>query len=260
MKINRIYNEDCLKTMAKMPDNFIDLVVTSPPYDDLRTYNGYSFDFEKIAKELLRVLKEGAILVWVIGDQSRDWNLTLTPERQAIRFQEIGFKAAGRFIYKKDSNMPRQGWYGNQFELKYILLKGKRPKTVNLLTEKSNHAGKIYGGGRRSKDGSYKPRPRKPVNKVIARSNIWEYNTGFNKTTKDKIAFNHPAIFPEALAQDHILSWSNEGELVYDPFMGSGTTAKMAILNNRKWLGSEISKEYCEIANKRLDLYRNKLL
>ena len=79
------------------------------------------------------------------------------------------------------------------------------------------------------------------------------YSSGYMVSSKDKIAFEHPAIYPEQLVEDHILSWSNENDLIYDPFMGSGTTAKMAILNKRNWIGSEISKEYCDIITRRLN-------
>ena len=252
MKFNTIYNEDCLKTMAKMPDNFIDLVVTSPPYDNLRDYKGYTFDFGSTAKALYGILKPGGVVVWVVGDQRKNFNKTLTSFKQALFFQEIGFKVPDIMIYEKDSGMPQKNWYTPIYEFMIILVKGDKPKTINVSQVKSAWAGTVYGGGRRDADGSFKKRQRKPVPEYINKSNIWKYATGKNKTTKDDFAFKHPAMFPEQLASDHIKSWSNEGDIVYDPFMGSGTTAKMAMLLDRKYIGSEISKEYCEIAEARL--------
>ena len=262
MELNKIYNCDCLDLMARMPDNFIDLVVTSPPYSDIRDYDNYkagSLDINEIAHELFRVIKPGGVVVWVVGDKYKNWASNMESFYHATTITEAGFGLFDTMIYQKDSGIPNPVRYVNIFEFMFVFSKG-RPKTINLLKQPSKFAGMIYGGGRRNKDGSFKPRPRKPVNEFSSRPNIWRYPTGNNKTTKDKIAFRHPAIFPEKLASDHIQSWSNPGDLVYDPFMGSGTTAKCCIIHNRKWIGSEISKEYCQVANDRLKQYLNKLL
>lgn len=255
MEINKIYNENCLDTMAKMPYNFIDLTVTSPPYDDLRTYNGYCFDFENVAKELFRVTKQGGVVVWVVGDKTQNGSETLTSFKQALYFKEIGFNVHDTMIYKKNNvyaHDPRNKRYKQCFEYMFVFSKGK-PLTYNEIKDKPNkHAGKTLSGTKgRTKDGF--KRDLKPVimGDFQARFNIWEYTTG-SSVASDKIAFKHPAIFPEDLAKDHIYTWSNEGDLVYDPFMGSGTTAKMAILNNRNWVGSEISSEYCDIIEERI--------
>ena len=253
MEINKIYNEDCIAALDRMPDNFVDLIVTSPPYDNLRTYEaGQYFSFDHVAIQMLRVLKDGGICVWVVGDSRTEWNKSLTSFKQAVAFQMLGFKVPDVIIYQKDAGVPLTNWYSGQYEFMLILLKGKKPKTINLLKEKSAHAGKRYGGRRRNKSGGWNERPGNPVPEYIPRSNIWKYNTGFRKSTKDKIAHKHPATFPEKLASDCILSWSNEGDLVYDPFMGSGTTAKMARYHNRNYIGSEISAEYCRVAEERL--------
>ena len=252
MEINKIYNENNLETMAKMPDCFVDLVVTSPPYDDLRTYNGYSFPFEEIAKELFRIVKDGGVIVWVIGDATKNGSESGTSFKQALYFKEIGFNLHDTMIWDKNAFTATGSLkvrYASVFEYMFIFSKGK-PKTFNPIKDKKNkHFGKIFSTSRvRQADGTTKLRsnPNKPTSKYGQRHNVWQINTSkpFDK---------HPATFPEQLANDHIISWSKENDLVYDPFMGSGTTAKMAILNNRNWIGSEISTEYCDIINKRLE-------
>ena len=248
MEINKIYNEDCLDTMKKMPDNFIDLTVTSPPYDNLRKYNGYSFDFENIAKELFRVTKVGGVVVWVVGDATIKGSETGTSFRQALFFKEIGFNLHDTMIYQKTNPIPlTHNRYEQGFEYMFIFSKGK-PKTFNPILIDVKTPNKKYKW--KSKEIGSSKRERDEItfskNKKI-KLNIFEYALIGNRD-----AGKHPAPFPEKLAEDHILSWSNEGDLVYDPFMGSGTTAKMSILNNRNWIGSEISKEYCDIGNERI--------
>lgn len=254
MEINKLYNENCLDTMAKMPDNFIDLTVTSPPYDNLREYKGYSFAFEEIAKELFRITKQGGVVVWIVGDGHEKGGETLTSFKQALFFKEIGFIVHDTIIYKKNNfSVPFPDKYHQTFEYCFILSKGKK-KTFNPICDRKNKKAGQSGGIQSitEKDGTRTKRSAKIITEYGKRHNVWEYDTGMYLSTKDKYAFNHPAIFPEALANDHITSWSNENDLIYDPFMGSGTTAKMAILNNRKYIGSEISEEYCKIIETRL--------
>lgn len=259
MILNKTYNENCLDTMARMSDNLIDLTITSPPYDNLRDYKGYSFDFESIAKELYRVTKDGGVVVWIVGDATIKGSETGTSFKQALYFKECGFRLHDTMIWKKINPMPvNDKRYQQSFEYMFIFSKGK-PNTTNLImiektggtlkrqknkmsTSQTGKNGELvnytnYKGG---------DRPNKTKKK-----NIFEYQIGFNaKGDKTK----HPATFPEKLANDHIISWSNENDLVYDPFMGSGTSAKMAILNNRNWIGSEISKEYCDIITQRINI------
>ena len=251
LEINKTYNENCLDTMAKMSDNLIDLTVTSPPYDNLRTYNGYSFDFESIAKELYRVTKEGGIIVWVVGDKIKNGNNSLTSFRQSLFFQEIGFNVHDVMIYrKKNTPFMRSNAYTNCYEFMFIFSKGK-PNTFNPLKTKTVRSGKEKLVANKKADGINK-KVEGVLNEEKTLTNIWDYAVGLGGSTSDRIAFEHPAIFPEKLAQDHILSWSNEGDLVYDPFMGSGTTAKMSILNKRNYIGSEMSEKYCQIIEQRL--------
>jgi len=257
VKINKIYNENCLDTMSRMEDNFIDLTVTSPPYDNLRNYNGYEFNFENIAKELFRVTKKGGVVVWVVGDATVNGSETGTSFKQALYFKEIGFNLHDTMIYAKDAPAYASGEnslrYSSVTEYMFILSK-EIPKTVNLIMDKKNFqfTGKHSNHTARQKDGSLKAEKRF-IKKMGVRNNIWEYSCGFMKHSCDKESFEHPATFPEQLAADHIYSWSNKGDLVYDPFTGSGTTLKMAIKQDRNFIGSEISEEYCKIAQKRID-------
>ena len=239
LEINKCYNENCLETMARMPDGFVDLTVTSPPYDNLRTYNGYCFDFENVAKELFRVTKQGGVVVWVVGDATIKGSETGTSFKQALYFKEIGFNLHDTMLFEKNSPAYPARASGNRytqiFEYMFIFSKGC-PTNVRLICDKPNK-----WAGHKDFSGKLK----NPVPNFSPRNNIWKYVTSFN-------GVNHPAPFPEQLANDHIISWSNEGDLVYDPFMGSGTTAKMAILNKRNWIGSEISDEYCKIIERRI--------
>jgi len=254
MEVNKIYNENCLDTMAKMPDCFVDLTVTSPPYDNLRTYNGYSFDFEAVAKELYRVTKQGGVVVWVVGDATIKGSETGTSFRQALHFMDCGFNLHDTMIWSKPSFTAvgaLKTRYAQTFEYMFVFSKGKI-KTFNALKDrKTTSRSKDKHGMIRQKDGGFRPMSNrgKQYGEFGIRYNVW-YMPPVMSNIERK---GHPAQFPEQLAQDHIISWSNEGDLVYDPFMGSGTTAKMAILNNRNWIGSEISKEYCEIAEKRIN-------
>ena len=258
MEINKIYNENCLDTMAKMPDNFVDLVVTSPPYDNLRDYKGYSFPFENIAKELFRVTKVGGVVVWVVGDATIKGSESGTSFKQALYFREIGFNLHDTMIYQKNSYpFPPNNRYYQQFEYMFIFSKNT-PKTTNIQRCETdprwrNKTNKT--SSQRNSKGVTEKLKYETGKDTRKMDNIWRLNTGYMKGTPDKIAFKHPATFPDLLAERHILSWSNEGDSVYDPFMGSGTTAKMAILNNRNWVGSEMSAEYCEIANERINKY-----
>jgi DNA modification methylase len=250
--LNKLYASDCVKFMATMPDDCVDLVVTSPPYDNLRNYKGYSLDFFEIANELFRVIKNGAVVVWVIGDKINGGR-SLTSFKQALLFQEVGFSVHDVMIYqKKNTPFMRSNAYTNCYEFMMIFSKGK-PKTFNPIKEKTARNGFEMLTHNKKADGVNKKILRE-LKEEKTKTNIWSYAVGLGGTTSDKVAFKHPAVFPEKLALDHILSWSNEGDLVFDPMCGSGTTCKMAMLFNRKYLGVDISEEYIEIANARLAL------
>ncbi len=254
MELEKIYNENCLDTMSNMPDDYIDFVITSPPYDNIRNYNGYNFEFEKIAKELFRITKQGGVIIWVVGDATVNGSETGTSFKQALFFKEIGFRLHDTMIYFKNNPMPQTGnRYHQHFEYMFAFSKAS-PKTFNPITETTKYQG-LANMKNRGQEGTlnYEKVERTNEKKV---GNVFFYSIGGGISTKDKIAYNHPAIFPEKLVADQIKTWTNENDLVYDPFMGSGTTAKIAHILNRKWIGSEISKEYVDIANERLKEYK----
>ena len=248
MKLNHIYHGDCVEVMRTFPEGVIDLTVTSPPYDNLRTYKGYNFNFEEIAKELYRVTKDGGVVVWVVNDATVKGSETGTSFRQALYFKEIGFNLHDTMIYEKaqacfGSNL----CYLQSFEYMFVFSKG-RPKSINFLRDRPN----VRSGREKmakqglSIDGEKSERIYKVMKKMGKRKNIWTYGVGGGST-------GHPAVFPEQLAQDHILSWSNVGDLVFDPMCGSGTTCKMAKLNGRSYIGIDIAEEYVELARRRVE-------
>lgn len=248
IEFNKIYNIDCVQGMKMLADESVDLTVTSPPYDDLRTYNGFEWNFEETAKQLYRVTKQGGVVVWVVGDATVKGSETGTSFKQALFFKECGFNLHDTMIYEKS-----QACFGSNlcylqcFEFMFVFSKGK-PQTINFIRDRKNRRCGIESMSVKglSKDGTKPDRHRKEMKAYGKRKNIWCYGVGGGKT-------GHPAVFPEQLAKDHILSWSNEGNLVLDPFMGSGTTAKMALETNRNFIGFEISKEYCDIAQQRIE-------
>ena len=254
MKINSIYNENCLDTMAKMPDDFVDMVITSPPYDDLRVYQGYHFDYEPIVKQLYRVLKPGGVVIWVVADRTVNGNETGTSFKQALFFKEVGFNLHDTMIYAKNNPIPSDCGkrYRQCFEYMFCFSKGQ-PKTFNpimqdMASAKAFKSFRITKTGRNDLEHNHVAPSQRKVN------NIFFYNVG-TSSSKDKVAFQHPAIFPEQLAIDQISTWTEENDLVYDCFMGSGTTAQVAHQLNRKWIGSEISAEYIDIIEKRLSIH-----
>ena len=261
----KIYLEHQLETLSRVPDSFVDLTMTSPPYDDMnenfeviqrngmRTYTGYSWDFKKLAEELYRVTKMGGVVVWVVNDPVVDGSKSLASAYQKIYFRKCGFDILDTMIYEKNGcSMPDKYRYLQSFEYMIVLTKG-RPKTVNFIKDRKNRFPNRWGEGRtvREKDGRQTARKKIKSEAFGRRFNIWRYNTGAGYSTKDKVAFEHPAIFPEKLVADHVNSWTNEGDVVYDPFAGSGTTQKVCEVLNRKCFGSEISKEYFSVSDKR---------
>jgi DNA modification methylase len=254
MKYNKVYLGDCLEVMKDIPDKSIDMVLTSPPYDNLRTYNGYTFDFEGIAKELYRVTKDGGVVVWVVNDGTKNGGETGTSFRQALKFMDIGFILHDTMIYQKNSYpFPPVNRYYQQFEYMFVFSKGK-PKTANIQRQENVWKQKDkHSSTQRNKDGTTSHLKYETGLDTRKMDNVWKIDTGYMRGTKDKIAFKHPATFPDLLAERHILSWSNEGDTILDPMAGSGTTLKMAKKNNRNYIGIEISKEYIEIINKRLN-------
>ena len=253
---------DCVEGILGLDDESVDLTITSPPYDNLRLYNGKSdFSFKKfkeIAIQLYRITKQGGVVVWVVGDATIKGSESGTSFRQALYFKDIGFRLHDTMIYAKNSPLPANithKRYASGFEYMFVLTKST-PMKFNPLMEKCKNAGKFNKSGYRNKDGTIRMTKGNVIPPTKITTNIWYYNS--NQSTNDRIAYHHPAIFPDKLAEDHILSWSNEGDLVFDPMCGSGTTLKMALKNDRQYLGFEINQEYVEIANKRLNEYDNR--
>ena len=262
MEKNQIYLEDNLETLSKMSDDYYDMVITSPPYDDIRKYNGFSFDIDMLAHELYRTTKKGGIVVWVVNDQVVKGSESGTSFRQALKFMDAGFLLHDTMIYEKNSSSypasVKSNRYTQIFEYMFVFSKGK-PKTSNLICDKPNKwAGHTNWGKNTKRIGENEQLVEvgniKPVPDFSPRNNIWRYVNGGGFASKDKVAHKHPAIFPEELVKDHLLTWTNKGDLVYDPFIGSGTVAKMCILLGRDYIGSEISQEYVDICNERIEI------
>ena len=250
---NKVIQGDCLEVMKDIPDKSVDMVLTSPPYDNLRDYKGYIFNFEGIAQEIYRVLKDGGVCVWIVGDATIKGSETGTSFKQALYFKEIGFNLHDTMIYKKVNYIPlTHNRYEQEFEYMFIFSKGK-PKTFNPIKIPTKLGGQTYNPKRPRDYDNHSIRHNRSevltykMEKI--KGNIFYYIVGAGNDRT-----NHSATFPEKLAEDHILSWSNGGDIVLDPMAGSGTTLKMAKKNNRNYIGIEISNEYIDIINARLGL------
>ena len=262
MNIELIHNDSC-NALNKLIEKgvLVDLIVTSPPYDNQRVYDEtvkWDFDtFKNIADQLYNILKDGGVIVWIVGDATIKGSETGTSFRQALYFKEIGFRLHDTMIYHKTSiTFPQWTRYYNSFEYMFILSKGK-PKTVNLLADRPNRqAGSKVSGGQRELNDTIKQkvgnREGRSIKEFGVRQNVWTYDTGYNKSAKNKIAYQHPAIAPLKLIEDHIKSWSNPNDTVLDCFMGSGTTGVACQNLNRNFIGIELVEEYYDIAKQRL--------
>jgi site-specific DNA-methyltransferase (adenine-specific) len=259
MELNRIYNMDCAEGLTLLDDECVDLTVTSPPYDNLRKYNGFDWNFESVANELYRVTRQGGVVVWIVSDATINGSETGTSFRQALYFKDCGFNIHDTMIWEKPSFTATGSLavrYAHVFEYMFVFSKGK-PKTFNPIKDKPNiHAGESLHGTVRQRDGSTVGVSGlgKKIGEYGQRHNVWKMSGDMSRKNRQ-----HPAVFPEKLAFDHIASWSNPGDVVLDLFIGSGTTAKMALLSNRKYIGFEISKEYCDIAEKRIKESTNQM-
>jgi DNA modification methylase len=257
MELNKIYCGDNCDLLGQLPRDCVDLVVTSPPYDDLRTYGGHTWDFYGVAWQLKRVLKPGGVIVWVVADATKDGSETGTSMEQALHFKRLGLNLHDTMIWNKGScRFPETNRYYQTWEYMLVVSKNK-PKTTQLIADRKN----IYNGqrvardrqirtcdGRMVENSAKRIDPNRKIKEIGVRFNIW--NDAVAASTDEKTG--HPAMFPESLAKDHISSWSNPGDLVLDPFTGSGTTCKAAKELGRNFLGFEINPEYCKIAERRI--------
>jgi site-specific DNA-methyltransferase (adenine-specific) len=249
-----IYNLNCLDYLKTQPDNSIKFVLTSPPYDNLRNYQGYSFDFEPIAKELTRTLVEGGVIIWNVSDATVNGSETGTSMRQALFFMECGLKLHDTMIYEKQNPMPASKSskrYHQAWEYIFCFSKGS-PTTFNPFMVPAKYAHVNANMKHRGKDGNleYTKTKRNSHTKI---RNIFKYTVGGGHSTSDKEAYGHPALMPEKLAEDQILTWTDPGDTVFDPFNGAGTSGKMAIKNHRNYVGTELSIEYCELTKTRIE-------
>jgi site-specific DNA-methyltransferase (adenine-specific) len=258
IELSTIHHENAIDTLARMPDEVLDMTIASPPYDDLRDYNGYHFPIEEITEGLFRTTRKGGVVIWVVADRTVNGDESLSSFEHAFSFRRAGFKVHDTMIYAKNNPIPSDCGkrYRQMFEYMFCFAKGS-PKTFNPITEPTKSAGQKIKAFRITEAGRGNV-PDEDIGREIKAErklgNIFYYNVG-TASARDKVAFEHPAIFPEQLVEDQIITWTNPGDLVYDCFMGSGTTAKVAEVLGRRWLGSEVSADYIDIARRRLAVY-----
>ena len=248
-----IYYMDCLDYLKSLEDESVPFVLTSPPYDNFRTYNGFTFDFQSIAKELARCLAPGGVIIWNVADQVKKGSKTCTSARQQLFFvDECGLDLHEHMIYHKSNPPPNGGRLCSAWENIFAFTKGK-PRVFNAPRVKTIHPGHLAGAARYNKDGSKKT--GKEANRVVGEikitGNVFTYTIGRHSTATD--GTRHPALMPERLAEDQILTWTNEGDTVLDPFSGAATTGKMALRNGRRYVGVEVNREFCDVSVERLN-------
>lgn len=254
---DQILRVDAVEGMKALPKDSIPMTLTSPPYDDLRLYGGHAFDdqqFRAVAEELWRVTMPGGVVVWVVADAIIDGSETCNSARQKLFFMELGFNVHHTMIMARSgSRWPSVVRHGDSLEYAFVMSKG-RPRSIYLRRDRPNtNVGALYRGRRWLGLERDRPRPTdRPVAEWGVRTAVWVYEVGSNRTTRDRYAFEHPALMPERMAEDHILSWSRPGDLVFDPMSGAATTCKMALLNGRRYLGFEVHEPYYRLALRRM--------
>ena len=270
IELNTILSIRAEEGLKHLKDESIDIVITSPPYDNIRNYNNddtnvennSEFDIDIIINELYRVLKKGGVVIWVVADQTDKASESTTSFHQAINFNKKGFKLYDTMIFEKQNPTPKtHKRYEQSFEYIFMFTKGK-PKAANIIVEKSKHSGKQRYNHTYRHDENDKLSPQHKggeVSEYKIKNNIFKYVVGKNEKYADIVKRNHPAKFPIELVRDQLLSWSNEGDTVLDPFSGSGTTAIVAILTNRNYIGFEKNKKYVESSNRYIDIVKDKI-
>lgn len=256
LPLNNIICGDSSIVLKEFPESSIDLVVTSPPYDGLRDYNGFSLDLHTIGEELFRIMKPGGIVAMVIQDSTKNFGKSLTSFRTIVDWcDNCGFKLFETVIYHK--NGTEGAWWKNRFRVDHeympIFLKGDKPQYFNKepLKVPSKHAGKIMtGSGNRRTDGTTSGTVTRPINAMKCRGTVWDYMMAGDKNPLKR---RHPAVFPDKIPYDFIQCFCPEDGIVLDPFVGSGSTAVMAKVLGRKYIGIDISEEYCKLAEERIE-------
>ena len=250
-----LYNGNCIYVLPKL-NLMYDMVITSPPYDNLRDYDKTIFDFEGVANVLKDIIKEGGVIVWIVADATINGSETGTSFKQALYFMKIGFKLHDTMIYHKNNGGPpieNKGRYRSEFEYMFVFSKGV-PRTTNLITDRvTKSVGNKNIPAVRQPNGTIRTSVEYVIPKFAKRGNIWSYNAGYMNSAPDfHKAHKHPSIKPISLAKDHILTWSNPGDLILDPMAGSGTSLRAAKDLGREVVGIEIHKPYCDLIVERM--------
>lgn len=254
-----LLHDDCSNALKRMTSNLVDLVITSPPYDYLRSYNGnidqWSFEkFQNIARELYRVIKPGGVVVWIVADATVRGSETGTSFRQALYFIDCGFNLHDTMIWRKPNagSVGAMNRYENVFEYMFVFSKGK-PKVAHIIKDRKNKGfGELQHGSIRQIDGSIRRTSgygKRTIAEYGRRHNVWDVTPCKSKTER----LGHPAPFPKQLAYDHVVSWSDPDDVVLDPFMGSGTTGVVCANTGRKFIGIEIDAEYYAMSTERIE-------
>jgi len=255
LPINKIICGDAIEIMKKFPSSSVDIVITSPPYDAVRDYKGFTFDLHATGREIHRVLKDGGVAVMVIQDQTKNFGKSLTSFKTIIDWcDSFGFKLFETVIYRKYG--AEGAWWNKRFRVDHeyipVFLKGERPRYFNKehLKIPSKHGGKtMTGGGTRLTNGIRIATRSIKINPMKCRGTVWDYLTAGDGS---RLKHQHPATFPNQLPYDFISCFAPKNGVVLDPFVGSGTTTVAAKNLGYKYIGIDIAPEYCAIAEKRM--------
>lgn len=268
LPINTILHGDSAEVMQSFPDKCIPLTVTSPPYAKMRLYGGHDYTwetFKSVATQLVRITMEGGVICWVVRNQIVKERENLQAEKEKLFFaDDLGLWPHQTIIgAPKGVPLPQSRRYASNFDYVYVFSKG-HPRIVNIIRDRRNSRFGDLKSNRLIRESNGSERLACGGEYAIAkwgfRSNLWSYSTGGNHTATDRISAKHPARMGEPLAEDLIISFSKPGDLVFDPFAGAGTSLKMALLNQRQWLGVEIFDEYVELIEKRMRLAKWELM